>query len=112
HLYIRLHLHSFGWTHGRRSHRRREREVSSLESVYPHQTRRSCRTYLIPYRFYRLTSLTAFQSYTYYGNALNYNLFTHPQIVSGLPFLKRYYLPKRVRESFKGRLESEGMWEE
>jgi len=51
-------------------------------------------------------------SYSYYGNALNYNLFTHPYLVSGLPFFKRYYLPKRIRESYKRRLESEGMWEE
>lgn len=58
------------------------------------------------------TKLSDLSLYLYYGNALNYNTFTHPNLVSGLPFLKRYYLPKRVRESFKRRLESEGMWEE
>jgi len=58
------------------------------------------------------TKLSDLSLYLYYGNALNYNTFTHPNLVSGLPFLKRYYLPKRVRESYKHRLESEGMWEE
>jgi hypothetical protein len=52
------------------------------------------------------------QLYLYFGNALNYNTFTHPNLVLGLPFLKRYYLPKRLRDSFKPRLEPEGLWEE
>jgi len=58
------------------------------------------------------TKLSDLCLYLYYGNALNYNTYTHPNLVSHLPFLKRYYLPKRVRESHKRRLEPEGMWEE
>ncbi|KAJ3775408.1 hypothetical protein FB446DRAFT_725338 [Lentinula raphanica] len=45
-----------------------------------------------------------------YSLHANWNELTHPSIVYKFPVPQRYYTPNRLRESYKSRLESAGLW--
>ncbi|KIK57677.1 hypothetical protein GYMLUDRAFT_45841 [Collybiopsis luxurians FD-317 M1] len=45
-----------------------------------------------------------------YSLQANWNELTHPSIVYRFPIPQRYYAPHRLRESYKSRLESSGLW--
>ncbi|KAJ3732303.1 hypothetical protein DFJ43DRAFT_320783 [Lentinula guzmanii] len=45
-----------------------------------------------------------------YSLRANWNELTHPSIVYQFPVPQRYYAPHRLRESYRSRLESAGLW--
>ncbi|RDB21146.1 Metaxin-3 [Hypsizygus marmoreus] len=48
--------------------------------------------------------------HTLYSHHGNYAGLTHPTLVSMLPVPQRYYVPGRIRESYRPRLEAAGLW--
>jgi hypothetical protein len=61
---------------------------------------------------HRLSSLLLIspQAYQQYVLVENWNKLTHPALVAKLPIPYRYYLPQRMRDSYKPRLEAAGLW--
>lgn len=45
-----------------------------------------------------------------YSDQATWEGLTHPTLVSMLPVPQRYYVPGRVRESYRPRLEAAGLW--
>jgi len=50
------------------------------------------------------------QYYTFYSSLNNWEKIVHPALVEVYGVPQRYYVPERIRASFKIRLESVGMW--
>ena len=48
--------------------------------------------------------------YALYSHLDNWTELTHPALVSMFPVPQRYYVPGRIRESYRPRLEVSGMW--
>ena len=48
--------------------------------------------------------------YALYSHLGNWTELTHPALVSMFPIPQRYYVPGRIRESYRPRLEASGMW--
>lgn len=46
----------------------------------------------------------------FYSVDANWSGMTHPAFASVLPLPQRYYVPGRIRESFRLRLEAVGLW--
>lgn len=50
------------------------------------------------------------QSHMFYSLDANWSGLTHPVLVSMLPLPQRYYVPNRLRQLTKPRLEAAGLW--
>lgn len=48
--------------------------------------------------------------FSLFSNLRNWTELTHPALVSIFPVPQRYYVPGRVRESYRPRLEAAGLW--
>src|SRR5277367_4139168 len=46
----------------------------------------------------------------FYAVEENWSKLTHPILASGLPIPQRYYVPGRLRDMWKPRLEASGLW--
>ena len=46
----------------------------------------------------------------FYSLPTNYNGLTHPALISSLSAPQRYYVPQRVRDLHRVRLEASGLW--
>ena len=57
-----------------------------------------------------LRLLTAAQYYALYSHLDNWVELTHPALVSLFPVPQQYYVPGRIRESYRPRLEAAGLW--
>ncbi|KAJ3535183.1 hypothetical protein NM688_g7015 [Phlebia brevispora] len=51
-----------------------------------------------------------FVAHVYYALSTNWTERIHPMLVSLLPVPQRYFLPKRIRESYRPRLEAVELW--
>ena len=57
-----------------------------------------------------LDTITTFvQAYSFYSSA-NYWGLIRPTLAKAMPIPQRYYVPNRIRESYKPRLEAAGLW--
>ncbi|KAG6918117.1 hypothetical protein DXG01_016305 [Tephrocybe rancida] len=50
-------------------------------------------------------------SYVLYSNQSNWAKLTHPTLASMYPLPQRYYVPGRIREMYRPRLETAGLWD-
>lgn len=50
------------------------------------------------------------QSHFFYGNEANFWGLTNPALASEMPIPQKYYVPRRIREAYKPRLEAAGLW--
>jgi len=50
------------------------------------------------------------QGYMFYSLQANYVGVTHPTLASFFPAPQRYYVPARIRETYRTRLEASGLW--
>ena len=53
--------------------------------------------------------LISFQAYSFYSSA-NYWKLIRPTLAKMMPVPQRYYVPNRIRELYKPRLETVGLW--
>lgn len=58
----------------------------------------------------RKWSALTMQSHIFYGVDSNFWGLTKPTLASIMPVPQRYYVPGRIRESYRPRLESSGLW--
>lgn len=50
------------------------------------------------------------QSHMFYGLDSNFWGLTKPTLASAMPIPQRYYVPGRIREAYRPRLENSGLW--